>query len=69
VSLVRPRVPGDVDMDGRVTLADAALVARALAGSDALTTEQQVRADVTADGGPPTLEDAAGILRLAGGLG
>jgi hypothetical protein len=68
VSLVRPRIPGDVDMDGQVTVLDAAHTARAVAGLETLSAEQERRARVTSVDGGPTLSDAAGILRLAAGL-
>jgi hypothetical protein len=69
VSLVRPRVPGDLDFDGAVTLADACLTLQAAAGSVTLSSEQEIRADVTGHDGPPTVADAARIVRAAAGLG
>lgn len=68
VSLVRPRVPGDVDYDNAVTLSDACLALRAALGTDVLGPEQERRADVSAHEGPPTVADAALILRTAAGL-
>ncbi len=68
VALVRPRFSGDVDGDGAVTLADAALLARALGGLATLSPEQAERADTAGDGGSPTMEDARAILRSAGGI-
>lgn len=68
VSLVRPRIVGDVDMDGRVTVLDAVSTARAVAGQDTLSAEQIRRAKVVTEDGEPTLADAAAILRLAAGL-
>lgn len=68
VSLVRPRVPGDVDYDGAVTLADACLALRAAHGVADLSGEQEIRADVTGHDGIPTLADVAGIARTAAGL-
>jgi hypothetical protein len=67
VSLVRPRILGDVGMDGAVSLSDAVLACRAVNGLDALTEEQRRRADMAADGGEPTTADVAAILRRAAG--
>lgn len=68
VSLVRPRIPGDVDFDGSVTLADACLVLRVVEGVNSLSGEQQIRADVTGHDGAPSLPDAVSIIRTAAGL-
>jgi hypothetical protein len=68
VSLVRPRIAGDVDMDGAVTLSDAVLVSRAVNGLDTLSDEQRRRASLTGDGGDPTAADVSGILRIAAGV-
>ncbi|HEY3413104.1 MAG TPA: dockerin type I repeat-containing protein [Armatimonadota bacterium] len=68
VSLVRPRVPGDVDYDNTVTISDACLALRAALSVDSLDIEQQRRADVTGHDGPPTVADAAAILQTAAGM-
>jgi hypothetical protein len=68
VSLVRPRIPGDVDMDGAVALNDALEVTRALQGKTTLTAEQRLRGDTAGDGGDLTAADAATILRWSAGL-
>lgn len=68
VALMRPRSFGDLDGDGAVTLADAVLVARALAGGITLTPEQAAEADADADG-EITASDARAILARAAGLG
>lgn len=68
VSLVRPRVMGDVDYSDSVTLADAVLTLRAASNLATLDDEQTVRADLNADGSI-TAADAGAALRLAAGLG
>ncbi|HOC31878.1 MAG TPA: hypothetical protein PKK84_06525 [Armatimonadota bacterium] len=68
VSIVRPRVPGDLDYDGFATLADVVLTARFVNGSMDLTDEEKARANVSGHEGDPTMADAVGILRIASGL-
>ena len=53
---------GDANCDGRITTADAALILRALVGSDALSAHGAWNADVDGDGSI-TAEDAVLILR------
>jgi hypothetical protein len=68
VSLVRPRVMGDVDFSDNVTLADAVLILRAANSLVTLDDEQTLRADLTGDSAV-TAADAGAALRLAAGLG
>jgi hypothetical protein len=68
VSLAAPVVSGDVDGDGHVTIADAALTARAAAGLITLSERQQRLADLTQHGGIPTTGDVALILKRSAGL-
>lgn len=58
---------GDVNDDGIITAADAALVLRALVGLSELTPRGAVNADVDGDG-TVTAADAAAILRYVVGL-
>ena len=57
---------GDIDMDGKVTAADARLALRAAVGLETLTDEQKRRADMDGDG-KITAGDGRTILRKATG--
>lgn len=59
---------GDVNLDGKVTAADAALILRYLDGLDVLSDEQLRNADVNLDG-EVTQEDADAILNYVTGKG
>ncbi len=54
---------GDVNLDGSITSADAALLLRWTVKLSELTNEQLLRADADRSGGTPTASDAATILR------
>lgn len=59
---------GDVNLDGKITAADAALILRYLDGLDDLNDEQKKNADVNLDG-KITKEDADAILKYVTGQG
>lgn len=59
---------GDVNLDGKVTAADAALILRYLDGLDILSDEQLRNADVNRDG-EVTQDDADAILNYVTGKG
>lgn len=58
---------GDINADGKITVADATLALRAAVGLIILSPEQASRADVT-DDGKVTTADATKLLRLSLGL-
>lgn len=60
-------IPGDADLDGKVTAADARLILRTAAQLDSLTGQAAKNADVNGDG-KITAEDARLALRKAAGL-
>ncbi len=55
---------GDVDMDGRVTIADATIIMRRALGLAALTPEQEGLADIDGDNGI-NASDALLAMRMA----
>lgn len=57
-------MPGDVDMDGNVTISDATLIMRNALGLINLNTQQAALADVDGDGGI-TITDATQAMRNA----
>lgn len=57
---------GDIDMDGKITAADARLALRAAVGSEKLSDAQKILADTDADG-RVTAADAREILRKSVG--
>ena len=60
-------VYGDVNCDGMITPADAALILRSIVGLSTLGAQNMLNADVNGDG-VITAEDAACILRYVVGL-
>lgn len=67
-TVITTSTKGDINADGKVTVADATLALRASVGLLTLTLTQTEQADVTGDG-KVTPADATTILRLALGLG
>jgi hypothetical protein len=66
INLNCSNIPGDVDGDGRVTAADAALVSQALAGKITLTAAQQSAAEVDGESSIDS-NDVQQILDYAAG--
>jgi len=62
-----PVLYGDVNLDGKITAADATMVLRYIVGLEELSDIQKRAADVTADG-EITAADATMILRYIVGL-
>ena len=62
-----PVLYGDTDLDGDVSILDATLIQRFLAGLDTLTVEQKLAADVDGDG-DVTIIDATLIQRWLAGI-
>jgi len=60
-------IPGDLDLDGRVTVSDATLSLRFLLGLDSPSPKQASAADVNRNG-KLDIGDCVMILRLAVGL-
>lgn len=65
--LTPPQVPGDVDGDGNIAIADALIAARNALNLESLTDAQIAAADVDGDGNV-TIADALMIARMALGL-
>lgn len=63
---VTAAIKGDVNGDGKVTIADAKWVLQASSGSRTLTAEQKIAADVNGDG-KVTIADAKWLLQVASG--
>ena len=61
-------VPGDVDLDGKVTAEDALLVLRASAGTDKLDATQTKLADVTYDGKVNSVDALRILLYISGSI-
>ncbi len=61
-------IPGDVDLDGRVTAEDALLVLRASAGTDELNATQRKLADVTYDGKVNSVDALRILLYISGSI-
>jgi hypothetical protein len=69
VSIVRPAMlPGDLDGDGAVDMADAVLAARIATGASEATDSQREAGDLTGDG-QVTFADVSLLLRKVSGLG
>ena len=66
--IVKPRIKGDIDGDGKVTASDARLALRAAVGLEVLDAEQIEAGDMD-DDGKITSSDARDILRKSVGLG
>lgn len=62
-------VPGDVDLDGKVTAEDALLALRASAGIDKLNAQQTKLADVTYDGKINSVDALRILLYTSGSIG
>jgi hypothetical protein len=60
-------IPGDLNGDGQVTVADASLALRIVVGDNVEPTERSGTADLNADG-QVTVHDAVRVLRLSLGL-
>ena len=67
IPVLVPTLYGDVNVDGRVSTADAALILRALVGLNELSIQNMLNAEVDGDG-TVTAADAAMILRHIVGL-
>ena len=62
-------IPGDVDLDGKVTAEDALLVLRASSGTDKLTGAQIKLADVTYDSKINSVDALRILLYISGSIG
>lgn len=61
-------IPGDVDLDGKVTAEDALLTLRASSGTDKLNATQIKRADVTYDGKINSVDALRILLYISGSI-
>ncbi len=68
IALSASDVPGDVDLDGKVTAEDALLVLRASSGTDKLTAAQFILADVTYDGKINSVDALRILLYISGSI-
>lgn len=67
VPMPEPIVMGDVDGSGRLTLKDASMILRSLAGLESLDKEQKIIADINGNGKVDT-QDSLIIQRMIAGL-